>query len=76
METSNGSRYGQVEGEQRVRAHIKGCCAFQPQGDRSLLGDKVKSDFIFNARLVVQGWSRRRGIDHGATFPPVCRIEM
>lgn len=36
---------------------------------------KVKSDFTFKARIVCQGWSQRPGIDCGATFAPVCRIE-
>lgn len=35
----------------------------------------VKSDFSFKARKVRQGWSQRPGIDCGAVFAPVCRIE-
>ena len=36
---------------------------------------KIESDVTFKARLLVQGWSQRPGIDCGATFAPVCRIE-
>ena len=36
---------------------------------------KVKSDYTFKARLVCQGYAQRPGIDCGATFAPVCRIE-
>ena len=36
---------------------------------------KVKSDYTFKARIVCQGWSQRPGIDCGATFAPVCRVE-
>eukprot|EP00752_Nemacystus_decipiens_P010633 g9470.t1 len=36
---------------------------------------KVKSNYTFKARLVRQGYAQRPGIDCGATFAPVCRIE-
>ena len=36
---------------------------------------KVKSDYTFKARLVCQGYAQRPGIDCGATYAPVCRIE-
>eukprot|EP00903_Cladosiphon_okamuranus_P017944 g16511.t1 len=36
---------------------------------------KVKSDYTFKARIVCQGYAQRPGIDCGATFAPVCRIE-
>ena len=36
---------------------------------------KVKSDYTFKARLVCQGYAQRPGIDCGATFAPVRRIE-
>ncbi len=36
---------------------------------------KVKSDYTFKARVVCQGYAQRPGIDCGATFAPVCRIE-
>lgn len=38
-------------------------------------GYKVKSDFSFKARLVVQGRSQRPDMDCGETFTPVCRTE-
>ncbi|CAM9284251.1 unnamed protein product, partial [Sphacelaria rigidula] len=36
---------------------------------------KVKADGRFKARLVVQGWAQRHGLDCGSTFAPVCRLE-
>ena len=36
---------------------------------------KVKSDYTLKARLVCQGYAQRPGIDCGATYAPVCRIE-
>eukprot|EP00903_Cladosiphon_okamuranus_P017600 g16211.t1 len=36
---------------------------------------KVKSDYTFKARVVCQGYAQRPGIDCGATFAPMCRIE-
>ncbi|CAM9927616.1 unnamed protein product [Sphacelaria rigidula] len=36
---------------------------------------KVKADGRFKARLVVQGWSQRHGLDCGSTFAPVFRLE-
>eukprot|EP00752_Nemacystus_decipiens_P006651 g5979.t1 len=36
---------------------------------------KVKSNYTFKARLVCQRYAQRPGIDCGATFAPVCRIE-
>eukprot|EP00752_Nemacystus_decipiens_P018047 g16180.t1 len=35
---------------------------------------KVKPDGTFKARLVVQGYGQRHGIDCGGNFAPVCRI--
>eukprot|EP00903_Cladosiphon_okamuranus_P012044 g11309.t1 len=35
---------------------------------------RVKTDGRFKARVVVQGWAQRHGIDCFTTFAPVCRI--
>lgn len=43
-----------------------------PVGSRWVF--KVKPDGTFKARLVVQGFGQRHGIDCGGTFAPVCRI--
>ncbi|CAM9832998.1 unnamed protein product [Sphacelaria rigidula] len=36
---------------------------------------EVKAHGRLKARLVVQGWSQRHGLNCGSTFSPVCRLE-
>ena len=89
MEASNGSRNGQIEGKRRLRPQEMGRLKENDVYDlisraavpfnHKVIGTrwayKVKSDFTFKSRRVVQGWPQRPGIDCGAMFAPVCRIE-
>lgn len=66
---------GKIEGELRLRPHLKDCRSFQAQDNRNPLGSQSGIDFTYKARrVVVQRWSRGPGIDCGATFRRVCRI--